>query len=194
MGDLRPDHWPGFISCPVTPYPTATTTAATTTTKATTTEPPVCDEPGLQKCYADLVFGSTSANAVGGTAMCDLVDATTTCVREKIVGCAASVVEQYKALLKPVTDLACKDQGDCVAHPVCTGEILTTTTAKPTACEPWCMGNSHAWSNKCTWKKYKHCEQCTAVEKPEGCRNWCAGNSHDWKAKCTWKNCKQCTV
>jgi len=125
--------------------------------------------------------------------MCDLVDATTTCIREKIVGCAASVVEQYKALLKPVTDLACKDQGDCVAHPVCTGEILTTTTAKPTACEPWCMGNSHAWSNKCTWKKCKHCEQCTAVEKPEGCRNWCAGNSHDWKAKCTWKNCKQCS-
>merc|ERR1712203_859734 len=23
----------------------------------------VCDEPGLQKCYADLVFGSTGANA-----------------------------------------------------------------------------------------------------------------------------------
>jgi len=134
----------------------STTTEPPTTTKATTTEPPVCDEPGLQKCYADLVFGSTGANAVGGTAMCDLVDATTTCIREKIVGCATSVVEQYDALMKPVTDLACKDQGDCVAHPVCTGEILTTTTAKPTACEPWCVGNSHAWSktlnnHHCKW-------------------------------------------
>merc|ERR1712072_1295870 len=126
---------------------------------------PVCDEPGLQKCYADLVLGSTGANAVGGTEKCDLVHTTAKCIREKRVGCAASVVEHYDALMKPVTDLVCKDQGDCVAHPVCMGENLTTTTARPSACELWCMGNSHAWSNKCTWKKCKQCEQCMASER-----------------------------
>merc|ERR1712232_926815 len=150
---------------------------------------------GLQKCYADLVFGATGANAVGGTAICDLVDATAKCIREKRVGCATSVVEQYDALMKPVTDEACKDQGDCVAHPVCVGENLTTTTARPTACEPWCMGNSHAWSSKCTWKKCKQCTECQSNEEPEepkNCKNWCPGNSNDWATKCTWKNCRKC--
>merc|ERR1711959_775206 len=84
-----------------------------------------------------------------------------------------------------------------------------TTSSVVKGCLPWCAGNSHAWSSKCTWKNCKRCAECTSIPTTaaptvtttqamttssavKGCLPWCAGNSHTWTSKCVWKNCRKC--